>query len=82
MNVEIPPEIQELGSNFVNLWLSLPALCTREAVYEKAPVFNPRTMANRDAQGTGPTGRMRIGPKVVYSRDQFVLWLAAQTVTL
>ena len=76
---ETPPvEIQVLPVEFQDLYRELPPLVTREVAFEKAPIFSPRTMANYDCRGLGPASRSRIGPKVVYTRLDYVVWLAAQ----
>ncbi len=38
-------------------------------------VINPRTMRNRDCQGTGIRGRFKIGRKVAYPVEEVINWL-------
>ncbi len=38
-------------------------------------VINPRTMRNRDCQGTGIRGRFKIGRKVAYPIEEVINWL-------
>ncbi|OPX40664.1 MAG: hypothetical protein B1H13_06300 [Desulfobacteraceae bacterium 4484_190.3] len=38
-------------------------------------LLNPRTLANHDAAGTGPRGKIRIGRLVAYEKEALVLWL-------
>jgi len=65
-------------SLYVALWNSFTVLPTREEVSEKIRIYKPRTLANLDCQGQGPAGRLTIGGKVCYPRDQVVVWLAGR----
>lgn len=38
----------------------------------------PGTMANHDAAGTGPAGRIKIGRKVLYPVPELIAWLEAR----
>lgn len=38
-----------------------------------------KTMANLDNAGAGPSGAFRVGGKVVYPIDSFILWLEARS---
>ena len=38
-------------------------------------LLDPRTMANLDSAGTGPTGRIKIGRKVIYPVQDLITWL-------
>lgn len=38
-------------------------------------VLNSKTLANRDADGTGPTERIRIGRKIAYPVDALIEWM-------
>jgi hypothetical protein len=38
-------------------------------------LVNVKTLSNRDSQGTGPSGRIRCGRKVVYPVNEFIKWL-------
>ena len=75
---EIPTSIAALDENFADLWLVLSLFPTRLEVYQKTRIFKPGTLANLDCQGRGPAGRMHIGGRVCYPRDQVVIWLAGQ----
>jgi len=41
-------------------------------------IYNSRTMANRDCDGTGPAGAFRIGRQVCYTVDSLCEWLIAR----
>lgn len=41
-------------------------------------IVNARTLANRMANGTGPSGAYRAGRKVIMTRDAFIDWLMAR----
>ncbi len=72
-----PSEIASLGDDFVSLWHDLSVFPTREEVSAKIRIYKPRTLANLDCQGRGPGGRLRVGGKVCYPRDEVVLWFAS-----
>ena len=42
--------------------------------------FSPRTLANRDALGTGPDQRMTVGRVVGYPRESLIRWMEARVV--
>ena len=73
-----PVRIEALGDDFVSLWREFSVFPTREEVFEKIRIYKPRTLVNLDCQGRGPDGRLTIGGKVCYPRDQLVIWLAGQ----
>ena len=73
-----PEHIEALGDSYVNLWRDFTVFPTREEVAEKIRISKPRTLANLDCQGRGPNGRMAVGGKVCYPRDQVVVWFASQ----
>ena len=73
-----PVEITSLGDDYVRLWQEFTVFPTREEVSQKIKLYKPRTLANLDCLGRGPGGRMRIGGKVCYPRDQVVIWFASQ----
>ena len=75
---ENPPEIMALPQELRNLYDSLPAIVTREALYAQAPIYRPRTLANLDAKGKGPPGKLTIGSRACYTKTAVVLWLAEQ----
>ena len=71
-----PEHIEALGEDFVRLWHDFTVFPTREEVSEKIRIYKPRSLANLDCQGKGPAGRMTIGGKVCYPRDEVVIWFA------
>lgn len=71
-----PIHIEALGDDFTRLWHEFTVFPTREEISEKIRIYKPRTLANLDCQGRGPGGRLTIGGKVCYPRDQVVIWLA------
>ena len=73
-----PVEIFALGDDYVRLWNEFTIFPTREEVSQKIKIYKPRTLANMYCQGRGPDGRMTVGGKVCYPRDQVVIWFAAQ----
>ena len=73
-----PENIEALGDSYVSLWHDFTVFPTREEVSEKIRIYKPRTLANLDCQGRGPEGRMTVGGKVCYPRDQVVIWFASQ----
>lgn len=62
-----------------NLKRNLPPLFSRKHACETlGGLLSPRTLANLDSANSGPP-RIKIGRKVVYSRDEFIRWLEART---
>lgn len=45
-------------------------------------VLTGKYLANLDYQGRGPSGRMRIGRKIVYPINEFVKWLELRSQPL
>jgi hypothetical protein len=45
-------------------------------------IMSPGRMANLDAAGAGPSGRVRIGRKVAYRTTELVKWLEARAEIL
>jgi hypothetical protein len=45
-------------------------------------IIRPRRLANLDAAGVGPQGRIRVGRKVVYRTADLVRWLEARAQSL
>ena len=76
--INAPVHVEALGDDFVSLWHDLTVFPTREEVCGKIRIYKPRTLANLDCQGRGLGGRMRVGGKVCYPRDQVVIWFADQ----
>ena len=73
-----PSHIEVLGEDYVRLWHGFTVFPTREEISQKIKIYKPRTLANLDCQGRGPGGRLTVGGKVCYPRDQVVLWFASQ----
>jgi len=74
---EIPLSITALGEPYVRLWEQFSEFPTREEVSERIRIFKPRSLANLDCRGRGPTGRQTFGGKVCYPRDQVIVWFAS-----
>jgi hypothetical protein len=41
-------------------------------------IVNSKYLANLDAQGKGPRGRIRVGRKIAYPVDTFIQWLQSR----
>jgi len=76
--INTPDRIEALGDEFISLWRDFSVFPTREEVSQKIRIYKPRTLANLDCQGRGPGGRMTVGGKVCYPRDEVVIWFAGQ----
>lgn len=58
---------------------SLPPFFPRKKVHVLTfGIVNPRTLANRDSKGTGPTGRFKVSRETWYSAPEFLEWLKLQ----
>lgn len=58
---------------------SLPPVFARKEVGRlTGGLVAPHTLANADAQGIGPAGRMWIGRHMAYNREDFLAWLRAR----
>ena len=79
---ELPLSIAALGEDYISLWRDLSLFPTRGEVSQKIRLFKPRTLANLDCQGRGPAGRLNIGGRICYPREQVVLWFAGQVKPL
>ena len=73
---EVPSEIAELGDDFVALYQELPAFPSREVFCKTAGCLQPRTLANYDSKGEGPSGRRAVGFRICYPRAAATIWLA------
>ena len=72
----IPQKIKDLPSIFHRLYMTTPEIVTRKTLSElSGGIVSPKTLANLDTQNRGPTGRVLWGKKVVYPRDEAILWL-------
>ena len=61
-------------SSMADRWPS--SFVARESVSDfSGGILNPRTMANFDSKGVGPSGRVRVGRKIAYPVDSLVCWL-------
>ena len=74
---EVPPTIVALGESYVRLWEQFSEFPTREEVAERIRIFKPRSLANLDCKGRGPSGRQFFAGKICYPRDQVVAWFAS-----
>jgi len=53
---------------------------TRDRIFEfTCGLINPRTLANRDAKGTGPKNKIRVGRKVAYEITELIQWISDQS---
>lgn len=59
-----------------NLRKELPPIFTRETASKMTGgLFSPRTLSNFDAAGNGPKSKHYFAKKVVYEKDEFLIWL-------
>ncbi len=64
-------------SHLANKWPS--SVVAREKVGEfTGGIISPKTMANLDATGEGPKGRITVGRKVAYPVDLLIAWLESR----
>jgi hypothetical protein len=73
---ETPLPITALGEPYVRLEARFSEFPTREEVSERIRIFKPRSLANLDSKGRGPTGRLVYAGKICYPRDQVIFWFA------
>jgi len=71
-----PNHIQALGESYVRLWEEFSEFPTRAEVSARLRIFKPRSLANLDCKGRGPSGRQVFAGKVCYHRDEVVSWFA------
>jgi len=58
---------------------SLPPVFARKEIGRlTGGLVAPHTLANADAKGTGPTGRILVGRHTAYNREDFLAWLRAR----
>jgi len=56
------------------------SLVAREKVGEfTGGIITPKTLANLDATGEGPKGRITVGRKVAYPVGAFISWLESRS---
>lgn len=72
--------------NFSDLSDSLPRFIPRSHAHEIlnrvfGPLFSKKSFVNFDQRGIGPA-RIRLGGKIVYSRESILEWLSAQSLSL
>jgi hypothetical protein len=79
---ELPLSIAHLGEDYISLWRDFSLFPSRAEVSQKIRLFKPRTLANLDCKGLGPPGRLNIGGRICYPREQVVLWFAGQVKPL
>jgi hypothetical protein len=54
----------------------LSALVSRKKIYSVLGTYTPETLANYDYQDKGIKGRVRIGRKIFYPRDEVIKWIS------
>jgi len=55
---------------------TLPPLVSRKVASEAlGGLISPKTLCHRDAAGSGPKERIKLGRKVAYPREAFVEWV-------
>lgn len=66
-------------NDFTSLAEALPPLVPRNEIPKLLPgLFSKKYLANLDSLGEGPE-RIRVGRKVVYTRESLISWLEART---
>jgi hypothetical protein len=65
-------------SDLKNRWPST-IVSRQEAKTFTGGAISEKYLANLDCQGAGPSGRFKIGGKVVYPVDSFIRWLEARS---
>ncbi len=61
---------------FENLERKAPDILTRQKIHElTGGAISPKTLANKDSEGTGIAPRLLIGGKVVYPKKAAIAWL-------
>lgn len=60
--------------SFAEKWPS-PIVARTEAGKFTGGLIHPRTLANLDSQGLGPSGRFKVGRKTAYPVNSFIDWL-------
>lgn len=57
--------------------MGLPSIFPRSSIGELTEgIIHPKTLANLDSLGLGPSKRWRVGRRVFYERDSFMEWFA------
>ena len=67
--------------DLITKWPS--SIVARESVTKfSGGVLNSKTLANKDADGTGPRERIRIGRKIAYQVDVLIEWMLENSTLL
>jgi len=74
---ELPQSIANLGEDYISLWREFSCFPNRHEVAERIRPYTARSLANLDAKGRGPAGRLNIAGRICYTREQVVLWFAS-----
>ena len=59
-----------------------PYVCRQDISRFTGGMVKPATIANYDAAGTGPVGRIRVGRQVAYPAAEVVTWLESRAELL
>jgi hypothetical protein len=68
-------------SNLADKWPA-PYVARQEVERFSGGILTAKYLANLDAQGKGPRGRIRIGRKVAYPLTSLIAWLEARAEVL
>ena len=68
----LPPELNDLIRELP------PILFRNHPRFKELTGLSPRTLANMDCKGEGPSEKIQISRVVGYPRGAFVAWLAAR----
>lgn len=63
---------------FAEKWPS-PFVARQSSGSFSGGILNPKTLANLDSQGRGPSGRIRVGRIVAYPVGSLIAWMANRT---
>lgn len=64
------------SSFFIALAKVLPPVFTRETASQSmGGIFSAKTLSNLDANNAGPRIKIKIGKKVAYEKNDFIMWL-------
>ena len=70
-------DLSELAKNW-----PAPIVSRGEVGTFSGGLLHPRTLANIDAKGLGPKGRIRVGRRVGYRVDALIEWMEARAESL
>ena len=68
-------------STFIESWES-PYVERHHVGLFSGGILHPRTMANLDAKGQGPSKRIKIGNKVAYPVEELVTWMESRATVM